>query len=88
MSGVHRTACAGSSTNGSLIAGARDCSVAHRTIGPTASPNGHLTWLGHWTVWWQSTEFRSEAPLAHGEGPRLSELLVRGAWPSCGLPFA
>jgi hypothetical protein len=32
---------------------------------------------------------RSEAPLARGEGPQLStELLDRGAWPSCGLPFA
>jgi hypothetical protein len=32
---------------------------------------------------------RSGAPLARGEGPRLStELLDRGAWPSCGLPFA
>jgi hypothetical protein len=31
----------------------------------------------------------SEAPLVHGEGPRLStELLDRGAWPSRGLPFA
>jgi hypothetical protein len=31
----------------------------------------------------------SEAPLARGEGPRLStELLDRGAWPSRGLPFA
>jgi hypothetical protein len=30
----------------------------------------------------------SGAPLAHGEGPRLStELLDRGAWPSLGLPF-
>jgi hypothetical protein len=29
------------------------------------------------------------APLACGEGPWLStELLYRGAWPSCGLPFA
>jgi hypothetical protein len=29
------------------------------------------------------------APLARGEGPRLSmELLDRGAWPSRGLPFA
>jgi hypothetical protein len=29
------------------------------------------------------------APLACGEGPRLStELLDRGAWPSRGLPFA
>jgi hypothetical protein len=29
------------------------------------------------------------APLARGEGPRLStELLDRGAWPSHGLPFA
>jgi hypothetical protein len=29
------------------------------------------------------------APLARGEGPRLTtELLDRGAWPSCGLPFA
>jgi hypothetical protein len=32
---------------------------------------------------------RSGAPLARGEGPWLSaELLDRGAWPSCGLPFA
>jgi hypothetical protein len=31
----------------------------------------------------------SGAPLASGEGPRLStELLDRGAWPSRGLPFA
>ena len=31
----------------------------------------------------------SRAPLARGEGPRHStELLDRGAWPSCGLPFA
>jgi hypothetical protein len=31
----------------------------------------------------------SGAPLARGEGPRLStELLVHGAWPSHGLPFA
>jgi hypothetical protein len=31
----------------------------------------------------------SGAPLARGEGPRLStELLDRGAWPSCGLPLA
>jgi hypothetical protein len=31
----------------------------------------------------------SRAPLARGEGPRLSmELLDRGAWPSRGLPFA
>ena len=31
----------------------------------------------------------SGAPLARGEGPRLStELLDRGAWPSHGLPFA
>jgi hypothetical protein len=31
----------------------------------------------------------SGAPLARGEGPRLStELLDRGAWPSCVLPFA
>jgi hypothetical protein len=31
----------------------------------------------------------SGAPLACGEGPRLStELLDRGASPSCGLPFA
>jgi hypothetical protein len=31
----------------------------------------------------------SGAPLASGEGLRLSmELLDRGAWPSCGLPFA
>jgi hypothetical protein len=30
----------------------------------------------------------SGAPLASGEGPRLStELLDRGAWPSRGLPF-
>jgi hypothetical protein len=29
------------------------------------------------------------APLAHGEGPRLStELLDHGAWGSRGLPFA
>jgi hypothetical protein len=29
------------------------------------------------------------ASLARGEGPQLStELLDRGAWPSCGLPFA
>jgi hypothetical protein len=29
------------------------------------------------------------APLARGEGPRLSmELLDRDAWPSRGLPFA
>jgi hypothetical protein len=34
-------------------------------------------------------ETGSGAPLAHGEGPRLSmELLDRGAWPSRGLPFA
>jgi hypothetical protein len=34
-------------------------------------------------------EARSEAPLACGEGPRLSrELLDRGAWPSRGLSFA
>jgi hypothetical protein len=32
---------------------------------------------------------RSGAPLARGEGSRLStELLDRGAWPFCGLPFA
>jgi hypothetical protein len=32
---------------------------------------------------------RSGAPLARGEGLRLStELLDRGAWPSRGLPFA
>jgi hypothetical protein len=32
---------------------------------------------------------KSGAPLARGEGPRLStELLDRGAWPSRGLPFA
>jgi hypothetical protein len=32
---------------------------------------------------------RSEAPLARGEGPRLStELLDHGAWPSRELPFA
>jgi hypothetical protein len=32
---------------------------------------------------------RSRAPLARGEGSWLStELLNRGAWPSCGLPFA
>jgi hypothetical protein len=32
---------------------------------------------------------RSGAPLACGEGPRLSiELLDRGAWPSRGLPLA
>jgi hypothetical protein len=31
----------------------------------------------------------SGAPLAHGEGKRLStELLDRGIWPSHGLPFA
>jgi hypothetical protein len=31
----------------------------------------------------------SRAPLARGEGMRLStELLDRGAWPSHGLPFA
>jgi hypothetical protein len=31
----------------------------------------------------------SRAPLARGEGPRLSmDLLDRGAWPSHGLPFA
>jgi hypothetical protein len=31
----------------------------------------------------------SGAPLAHGDGPRLStKLLDRGAWPSRGLPFA
>jgi hypothetical protein len=31
----------------------------------------------------------SGAPLARGEGPRLStELLDRGVWPSRGLPFA
>jgi hypothetical protein len=31
----------------------------------------------------------SGAPLACGEGPRLStELLDQGAWPSRGLPFA
>jgi hypothetical protein len=31
----------------------------------------------------------SGAPLARGEGPRLStELLDCGAWPSHGLPFA
>jgi hypothetical protein len=31
----------------------------------------------------------SGAPLARGEGPRLStELLDRGAWPSHELPFA
>jgi hypothetical protein len=31
----------------------------------------------------------SGAPLAHGEGLRLStKLLDRGAWPSRGLPFA
>jgi hypothetical protein len=31
---------------------------------------------------------RSEAPLARGEGSRLStELLDRSAWPSHGLPF-
>jgi hypothetical protein len=28
------------------------------------------------------------APLTRGEGPRVStELLDRGAWPSCGLPL-
>jgi hypothetical protein len=32
---------------------------------------------------------KSGAPLARGEGPRLStELLDRGAWPPRGLPFA
>jgi hypothetical protein len=32
---------------------------------------------------------RSGAPLARGEGPRLStELLDRGAWPSRGFPLA
>jgi hypothetical protein len=32
---------------------------------------------------------KSEAPLARGEGSRLStELLDCGAWPSRGLPFA
>jgi hypothetical protein len=32
---------------------------------------------------------RSGAPLVRGEGPWLStELLDRGARPSCGLPFA
>jgi hypothetical protein len=32
---------------------------------------------------------RSGAPLARGEGTRLTtELLGRGAWPSRGLPFA
>jgi hypothetical protein len=31
----------------------------------------------------------SEALLARGEGPRLStELVDRGAWPSCGFSFA
>jgi hypothetical protein len=31
----------------------------------------------------------SGAPLARGEGPRLStELLDHGAWPSRGIPFA
>jgi hypothetical protein len=31
----------------------------------------------------------SRAPLVHGEGSWLStELLDRGAWASCGLPFA
>jgi hypothetical protein len=31
----------------------------------------------------------SGAPLARGEGPRLStDLLDHGAWPSHGLPFA
>jgi hypothetical protein len=31
----------------------------------------------------------SGAPLARGEGPRLTtELLNQGAWPSRGLPFA
>ena len=31
----------------------------------------------------------SEAPLAYGEGPRLStDLLDRGVWPSRELPFA
>jgi hypothetical protein len=34
-------------------------------------------------------EAGSEAPLARGEGPQLStKLLVRGAWPSRGLPLA
>jgi hypothetical protein len=34
-------------------------------------------------------EARSRAPLARGEGPRLSiDLLVRDAWLSYGLPFA
>jgi hypothetical protein len=34
-------------------------------------------------------EAGSGAPLARGEGPRLStDLLDRGAWPSRGLPFA
>jgi hypothetical protein len=34
-------------------------------------------------------EAGSGAPLVRGEGLRLSiELLVRGAWPSLGLPFA
>jgi hypothetical protein len=33
-------------------------------------------------------EAKSGAPLACEEGPELStELLVRGAWPSRGLPF-
>jgi hypothetical protein len=33
-------------------------------------------------------EAGSGAPLARGEGPRLStELLDQGAWPSRGLPF-
>jgi hypothetical protein len=32
---------------------------------------------------------KSGAPLACGEGSWLSiELVDRGAWPSCGLPFA
>jgi hypothetical protein len=32
---------------------------------------------------------RSGAPLARGEGPRLSTMLLDyGAWPSRGLPFA
>jgi hypothetical protein len=34
-------------------------------------------------------EAGSRAPLARGEGSRLStKLLVYGAWPSRGLPFA
>jgi hypothetical protein len=37
----------------------------------------------------RAREAGSGAPLARGEGPRLStELLDCGAWPSRGLPFA